>query len=114
VLTALTFAVNALADEPKPRSKGTLDLVGTLIAVDEKGPTIVVDVPLAKSPLRVGARLTKRSILTSQGTRIALGALKPGQKLHIIVRPVADGDELISADVLAPVRRSVPPKAPSA
>jgi hypothetical protein len=75
-------------------------LVGTVIAVVPASRTLVVDVPLGKEVLRVGAEVTDKTKLTAAGKAVSLDRLKAGDRVRINFRRVATGDEAISVEVL--------------
>ena len=75
-------------------------LVGTVIAVVPASRTLVVDVPLGKEVLRVGAEATDKTKLTAAGKAVSLDRLKAGDRVRIEFRRVATGDEAIAVEVL--------------
>lgn len=82
------------AEAPTEKVAG---LVGTVVAVDSGTGTLVVDVPLGKDILRVGAWTTPTSKIS--GVKF-LGDVKVGSRVRITFRRVETGDELVSLDVL--------------
>jgi hypothetical protein len=72
-------------------------LVGTVVAADSGAHTIVVDVPLEKGVLRVGAWTTAETTFTGVES---MEAVEPGSRVRIDIRRVEDGSELIGLDVL--------------
>jgi len=74
--------------------------VGTIIAVVPASRTLVVDVPLGKEVLRVGADVTPKTKITAAGAPVSLDSLQPGARVRINFRRVTDGDEAISVEVL--------------
>lgn len=75
-------------------------LVGSIVAVVLATRTLVVDVPLGKEVLRVGAEVTPKTKITAAGAPVSLDSLEPGARVRINFRRVADGDEAISVEVL--------------
>ena len=62
--------------------------------------TLVVDVPLGKEVLRVGAEVTDKTKLTAAGKAVSLDRLKAGDRVRIEFRRVATGDEAIAVEAL--------------
>jgi hypothetical protein len=75
-------------------------LVGQLTHVEPQSDTVVVEVPIADKLVTVGAWGIEGTTLTSGGQSIAFEDLEPGSRVRITFRRVADGDELLSLEVL--------------
>lgn len=75
-------------------------LVGKIVAVSPESRTVVVDVPLGKEVLRVGAEVTNRTKIVERGKKASLATLKEGQRVRINFRRIATGDEALSLDIL--------------
>lgn len=88
-------AVEAKAAAEKPAG-----LVGTVIAVVPASRTLVVDVPLGKEVLRVGAEVTGKTKIRGAGGVTSLDRLKPGDRVRIDFRRVETGDEAIAVEIL--------------
>ncbi|MEK6716754.1 MAG: hypothetical protein AABZ16_04610 [candidate division NC10 bacterium] len=88
------------APEKPAAAEKPAGLVGTVIAVVPASRTLVVDVPLGKEVLRVGAEVTDKTKLTAAGKAVSLDRLKPGDRVRIEFRRVATGDEAISVEAL--------------
>lgn len=84
----------------KPAVEKPTGLVGTIIAVNPASQTLVVDIPLGKEVLRVGAEVTGKTKITAGGKPVSLDRLKAGDRVRINFRRVATGDEAISVEVL--------------
>lgn len=74
--------------------------VGTIVAVVPASRTLVVDIPLRKDVLRVGAEVTGKTKIEAAGKRTSLESLKPGDRVRINFRRTAAGDEAVSVEVL--------------
>lgn len=75
-------------------------LVGTIVAVVPASRTLVVDVPLGKEVLRIGAEVTDKTKIHAAGKAASLENLKPGARVRLNFRRVATGDEAIAVEVL--------------
>lgn len=75
-------------------------LVGTIVAVVPESRTLVVDVPLGKDVLRIGAEVTKKTRIEAGGAEASFDSLKPGARVRINFRRIRTGDEAISVEVL--------------
>jgi len=84
----------------KPAVEKPAGLVGTVIAVVPASRTLVVDVPLEKEVLRVGAEVTETTKITAAGRAVTLDRLNAGDRVRINFRRIATGDEAISVEVL--------------
>lgn len=72
-----------------PRPSG---LVGKIVAVDVPNRTIVVDVPLGKETLRLGAETTDTTKIMAGGKEASLQALKEGERVRISYHRTDMGD----------------------
>ena len=63
--------------------------------------TLVVDVPLRETVLRVGAEVTDTTRITANGQAVSLDRLQTGDRVRISVRRVATGNEAISVEMLS-------------
>jgi len=91
----------AKAAPPKPvAAEKPAGLVGNIVAVSLATRTVVVDVPLGKDVLRVGADVTSKTKITAAGAPVSLDSLQVGARVRINFRRVAHGDEAISVEVL--------------
>jgi hypothetical protein len=88
------------APEKPAAAEKPAGLVGSIVAVVLATRTLVVDVPLGKEVLRVGAEVTPKTKITAAGAPVSLDSLEPGARVRINFRRVADGDEAISVEVL--------------
>jgi hypothetical protein len=93
-----------VAAPEEPTAEKPAGLVGNIVAVVPESWTLVVDVPLGKATLRIGAALTDKTKITAAGKAGSLESLKPGARVRIHFRRVATGDEAISVDVLRDAR----------
>jgi hypothetical protein len=93
----------AAPDKPAAAEKPA-GLVGNIVAVVPESRTLVVDIPLGKEVLRVGAALTEKTKITAAGKAGSLESLQPGARVRLHFRRVATGDEAISVDVLRDAR----------
>lgn len=75
-------------------------LVGTVVAVVPESQTLVVDVPLERDVLRVGAWVTDETRIEARGVPVSLDSLEPGARVRIDVRRIPTGNEAISVVVL--------------
>lgn len=75
-------------------------LVGTVFHVTPESRTLVVDVPLGKDVLRIGAAVTDQTKIEAAGKAAPFESLKPGARVRITFRRVASGNEAISVEVL--------------
>lgn len=74
--------------------------VGTIVAIVPASRMLVVDIPLGKEVLRVGAEVTDKTKITAAGKSAAFGSIKPGARVRINFRRVATGDEAIAVEIL--------------
>ncbi len=95
-------AAAAGIDQPR---KGTLTVVGTLVAVDVVEKTLVLDVPLAIEVLRVGATVPAKAELLVGTKRLSLQELRPGERIRLVLHRVPAGDEVISGVILRGAER---------
>lgn len=96
-----TEATKASKAAEKPaETKKPAGLVGTLVAVTPASRTVVVDVPLGKQVLRIGAEVTDRTKIREGSKKASLADLKEGERVRINFRRVATGDEALSVDIL--------------
>ncbi|MFI5342535.1 MAG: hypothetical protein ACHQ7N_22220 [Candidatus Methylomirabilales bacterium] len=93
-----------VAAPEKPAAEKPAGLVGRIVAVVPESRTLVVDVPLGKEVLRIGAGVTEKTKITAEGKAISLESLKPGARVRLNFRRVATGDEAISVEVLRGAR----------
>lgn len=87
------------AEEPAAAEKPA-GLVGTIVAFAPESRTLVVDVPLGKDVLRIGALVTNKTRIEAAGAATTIERLKAGVPVRINFRRVADGDEAISVEIL--------------
>jgi hypothetical protein len=92
-------AADTEKEEPAPAGE-PVGFVGTVIAVVPTSRTLVVDVPLAKDVLRVGAEVTDTTRITAAGQTVSLDRLQAGDRVRIRVRRIATGNEAIAVEVL--------------
>jgi len=88
------------APEKAAAAERPAGLVGKIVAVVPATRTLVVDVPLGKETLRIGAEVTQKTKLEAAGKAVSLESLKPGDRVRIQFRRVATGDEAISVEIL--------------
>ena len=74
--------------------------MGTIVAIVPSSRTLVVDVPLGKEVLRIGAEVTKETKITTAGAAASFDSLKVGARVRINFRKVATVDEALSVEVL--------------
>ncbi len=67
-------------------------LVGKVVAVTPQSQTIVVDVPLGKETLRLGAETTDETKIMVDGKTASLDALKAGGRVRISYHRTTTGD----------------------
>jgi hypothetical protein len=91
-------------EQPGQLAAAPTVLVGTLIAVVPDSRTIVVDVPLEKGVLRLGAIATDTARIAAEGKPVALDALAPGARVRIEFRRTPTGDEATAIEVLQAAR----------
>ncbi len=91
---------NAAATAKAPEAKRPAGLVGKVIAVTPKSDTIVVDVPLGKETLRIGAMATDQTRILVGGKKASLDALKTGERVRISYYRTNAGDVATSLQVL--------------
>lgn len=75
--------------------------VGVVVAVTPESRTLVVDVPLARDVLRIGAEVTETTRITADGQAVSLDRLQTGDRIRISVRRVATGNEALAVEVLS-------------
>ena len=97
LLLAMAPLASALAAEAPAERTG---LVGTIIAVVPESRTVVVDVPLEQSVLRVGAELTEKTRIVAGGAPAAFEALKAGARVRLAIRRIPTGTEATLVEVL--------------
>ncbi len=90
----------APAKPEKPAAEKPAGLVGTIVAFAPESRTLVVDVPLGKDVLRIGALVTTKTRIEAAGAAAGIERLKAGVPVRINFRRVADGDEAISVEIL--------------
>lgn len=73
--------------------------MGTIVAAVPQSRTLVVDVPLGKDTLRVGAEVTNKTKIEVAGKKASLGDLKPGARVRINFHRVPTGDVATSVEV---------------
>ncbi len=83
-----------------PEAKLPAGRVGKVIAVTPKSDTVVVDVPLGKDTLRIGAVTTDRTRILVDGKKAPLDALKPGERVRIAYHRSDTGDVATLLEVL--------------
>lgn len=88
------------AAEKPAAAKTPAGLVGKIVAVSPESRTVVVDVPLGKDVLRVGAEVTNRTKIVERGKKASLATLREGERVRINFRRIATGDEALSVDIL--------------
>ena len=76
-------------------------LVGTVAAVEPASQTLVVDVPLGKEVLRVGAFVTPSTKIEAGGKSLPLASLQAGERVRMNFRRIATGDQALAVDVLS-------------
>ena len=91
------------ADEAERQASATraAAYVGTVVAVTPDSRTLVVDVPLRETVLRVGAEVTDTTRITADGQAVSLDRLQTGDRVRISVRRIETGNEAISIEVLS-------------
>ena len=90
----------ATAPEKPAAAEKPPGLVGRVVAVVPESRTLVVDVPLGKEVLRIGAEVTNRTRIRQGSKKSSLAELKEGERVRINFRRAATGDEALSVDVL--------------
>lgn len=93
------------AKEAPAAAEKPAGLVGTVVAAVSASRTLVVDVPLGKEVLRVGAEITEKTKITAAGKSASFESLKPGARVRINFRRVETGDEALSVEVLQGAKR---------
>ncbi len=83
-----------------PVAKRPAGLVGKVVAVTPKSRTVVVDVPLGKHTLRIGAAVTDQTRILLGGKTASLEALKEGERVRIIYHRTSTGDVATALEVL--------------
>jgi ATP-dependent 26S proteasome regulatory subunit len=97
--TTETTKASKPAEKPA-ETKKPAGLVGTVVAVTPASRAVVVDVPLGKQVLRIGAEVTDRTKIREGSKKASLADLKEGERVRINFRRVATGDEALSVDIL--------------
>lgn len=93
--------IEPMADtETVGQAKDPVGLVGTIIAVVPVSRTVVVDVPLEKDVLRVGASITAGTIIKAGAAAAPFEALEVGVLVRIHLRRVPKGNEAVWVEVL--------------
>jgi len=80
------------AVEKSATATAPVGLVGKIVAVTPTSQTIVVDVPLGKETLRLGAEATDATKILVGGKQASLNALKEGERVRISYHRTATGD----------------------
>jgi hypothetical protein len=96
---SLGQAGEAEKKEPVPGEKSD-GLVGSIVHVTPGSRTLLVDVPLGKDVLRIGATVTDTTRIEAAGRAAPFESLTPGARVRITFRRVAGGNEAISVEVL--------------
>ncbi len=96
---AATKAEPAAPEKPAKAEQPT-GHVGTIVAIVPASRMLVVDIPLGKEVLRVGAEVTDKTKITAAGKSAAFESIKPGARVRINFRRVATGDEAIAVEIL--------------
>lgn len=94
----------AAAPAPAERAQdgdGPVGHIGTVVAVSLGMRTVVVDIPLEKGVLRVGADVTEETALAEGGKRIDLDMFNPGDRVRLEFRRVPHGDVATALERLA-------------
>lgn len=81
-----------IASEKSATAPGPVGLAGKIVAVTPDSHTIVVDVPLGKETLRIGAEATDATKILVGGKKASLNALKEGERVRISYHRTAMGD----------------------
>ncbi|MGE5849504.1 MAG: hypothetical protein ACM362_05205 [Candidatus Methylomirabilota bacterium] len=101
---SLGLAGEAEKKEPIPAAPTVAEkpagLVGTIVAVAPESRTLVVDVPLGKDVLRIGATVTDKTKIEAAGKAAPFENLERGARVRITFRRIETGDEAISVEVL--------------
>jgi hypothetical protein len=88
------------APEKPAAAEKPAGLTGKIVALVPASRTLVVDVPLGKEVLRIGAGVTKETKITAAGAAASFDSLKVGARVRINFRRVATGDEALSVELL--------------
>ncbi len=88
------------APEKPAAARKPAGLVGAVVAAVPDSRTLVVDVPLGKDVLRVGAAVTGKTKITMNGAPASFDSLKEGGRVRIQFRRVAEGDEATRIEIL--------------
>ena len=88
------------AAEKSAETKKPAGLVGTVVAVTPASRTVVVDAPLGKQGLRIGAEVTDRTRIREGSKKASLADLKEGERVRITFHRITTGDEATSLDIL--------------
>jgi hypothetical protein len=99
-LVLATMSADGWAREESATGRVLAGLVGTVIAVVPESQILVVDVPLERDRLRVGAWVTNETRIEARGVPVSLDSLEPGARVRIDVRRIPTGHEAISVVVL--------------
>ncbi len=86
-------------EEPAAAEKPE-SLVGTVVAVDSGSQTLVVDVPLGKETLRIGASITPETKIEAGGKNLSIENLQEGSRVRLSFRRIEAGDQALTVDVL--------------
>jgi hypothetical protein len=101
VLLAMPVSRAAAAEAEKGESAAkAAGYVGTVVAVTPESRTLVVDVPLRETVLRVGAEVTDTTRITANGQAVSLDRVQTGDRVRITVRRIETGNEAVSVEVL--------------
>jgi hypothetical protein len=101
LVVAVSASRGSAAETGRPGAAELVGLVGTVVAVTPDSRTVVVDVPLERKVLRVGATVPEGVAITKGGRSATLGDLGPGLRVRIDVRRVPTGNEALSVTVLS-------------
>ncbi len=91
---------NSAQTEEPPAAEKPESLVGTVVAVDSGSQTLVMDVPLGKETLRVGAFITPDTKIEAGGKNLTIENLQEGSRVRLNFRRVATGDQALAVNVL--------------
>lgn len=92
--------VPATEEKKAAAAEQPVGLVGSIVHITPESRMLVVDVPLGKDVLRIGATVTDTTKIEAAGKPAPFESLKPGARVRITFRRVATGDEAISVEVL--------------
>jgi RNA polymerase-binding transcription factor DksA len=99
-LAAAAQPVSLSQEKPGQSAAGLTAMVGTVMAVVPNSRTIVVDVPLEKGMLRLGAIVPETARITADGKPVTLNSLAKGSQVRIEFRETPTGDEATAIEVL--------------